>query len=118
MIKDFHYLRRPLNTYATSGLAYCQHLKLQPTVQVVRNGVVEESALLKIREVNRLRRPVEVFRRTLLIADRKPRASLSDTFSRLGILLAKVTYQPKALVLRLCIRALADSSMTGSGHSS
>ena len=49
-------------------------IQLSPTIKIVRKGVVQERALLEVREVDRLRREVEVLRRALAAADRLPRA--------------------------------------------
>jgi hypothetical protein len=49
-------------------------LHLSAAIKIVRQSVVQERALLEIREINRLRREVKVLGRALVAANRLPRA--------------------------------------------
>jgi hypothetical protein len=52
--------------------SYKTKLHLSPTVKIVRQGVVQERALLEVREVDRLCREVKVLSRALAATDRFP----------------------------------------------
>jgi hypothetical protein len=49
-------------------------IHLQSAIEIVRDGVVQERALLKVRELDGLRRVVKVFSRTCAATNRLPRA--------------------------------------------
>lgn len=105
------------------------HLHLRPTIKIVRQRIVQESTLLQIGKIDRLRRPVEVLGRAFAVADGVPGAGLADGFYDLHSLqsenvecaVAKDRGQGKrelSIDLHSYTRAPANISCPGSDHPS
>jgi len=74
-------------------------LQLNATIKVVRNGVIQERALLKVWELNGLRREVKVLCRASAATDRLPWAGLLDALGGLQITSARVPSENKGVRL-------------------
>jgi hypothetical protein len=82
-IRELHVSSTIVNPSKSCLRANYVAINLQPTIKIIRQGVVQESTLLQIRETDGLSRPVEILRRTTAVTNRKPWARLLNTLCSL-----------------------------------
>lgn len=74
-LRHYHISNHTLGKGDSISVAYVllyDTIQLSPAIKIVRKRVVQECALLKIREINCLRREIQVLRWALAAADRLP----------------------------------------------